>query len=594
MRFTETLIPTLKETPSEAEVISHKLMLRAGFIRKLAAGIYAYLPLGLRVIQKIEQIVREEMTLAGAQELLLPVVMPAELWNETGRWDYYGKELLRFKDRNERDFCIGPTHEEAITDLVRREIKSYRDMPKNLYQIQTKFRDEIRPRFGLMRGREFIMKDAYSFDVDEAASKISYGLMYDAYTRIFKRCGLDFRPVEAATGAIGGTLSHEFQVIADSGEDPIFFCDKCNYAASVERARTISDDELEKLNDKIKDAKPKKNYKEVSTPGKKTVEDVSNFLKIKPSRLIKTILYKISDEKKQEKYVAALVRGSNEIIEPKLQKALFENELISSMDVQVELADEESVKKLTGAVVGFAGPVGLSDAVTVIADSAICSDEEFVSGANKNDTHLEGVHWHDCNIDEFVDIRRSNEGDLCVVKNCKGGRLNERRGIEVGQVFYLGSKYSEKMNATYLDAKGKDNLIIMGCYGIGIGRTAAAAIEQHNDDRGMKWPITIAPFHCHLISLSGKDEQIKNYAMEAYCKLMESGIEVLFDDRDARPGVKFADADLIGIPYQLIVGSKSLEGDKIEMKDRRTGEKKFVGLEELIEIIGGELRDARA
>jgi prolyl-tRNA synthetase len=588
LKFTQTLIPTLKEDPAEAEVVSHKLMLRAGFIRKLAAGIYAYLPLGLRVIQKVEKIIREEMTAAGAQELLLPVVMPAELWNETGRWDYYGKELLRFKDRSDRDFCIGPTHEEAITDLARREIKSYRDLPKNLFQIQTKFRDEIRPRFGLMRGREFIMKDAYSFDVDEEASHVSYQAMYDAYGKIFKRCGLDFRPVEAATGAIGGTLSHEFQVLAESGEDPIFFCNKCDYAASIERARTMSDKDLAELNKSNTGAKPNGKHKEVSTPKMKTVEDVSAFLKIKPSELIKTILYTVSKDDKIF-HVAAMVRGSEDVVEPKLVKALFDSGITPSMDVNIDLADEKVVRELTGAAVGFAGPVSLPDSVTVVADSGIYGDDLFVTGANKNDTHLTGVSWQDCNIKSFVDIRCAKKGDHCVLTGCKGGRLDERRGIEVGQVFYLGTKYSEKMKATYLDPNGKEKLIIMGCYGIGVGRTAAAAIEQNNDECGMVWPITIAPFHCHLIALYGKDERIREFASEVYCKLQESGIEVLYDDRDARAGVKFADADLIGVPYQVIIGARSLEEGKLEIKERQTGTKSSLLPEELIEKIKGEL-----
>ncbi len=593
MRFSTTLIPTLKEMPAEAEVISHKLMVRAGYIRKLAAGIYTYLPLGLRVIRKIEQIIREEMVMAGAQELLLPIVMPAELWVETERWDYYGKELLRFKDRSERDFCIGPTHEEAITDLVRREIKSYRDLPKNLFQIQTKFRDEIRPRFGLMRGREFIMKDAYSFDISEEKSKESYDLMYDAYNNIFKRCGLDYRPVEAATGAIGGTLSHEFQVIAESGEDAVFFCDTCDYAANVEKAFTIQQAELAKINQVFADAKPKNKHKEIETPGKKTVEEVCEFLKAKPHRLIKTILYKVTVPSEEKPlFVAALALGSDEIIETKLSKALHDNSVIKSEEVQIEMAEEADVKELTGAAIGFAGPIGLPDSVITIADYAIHGKDNYVTGANKDDTHLVKVHWEDCNIDAFVDICQAKEGDHCPVETCSKGKLKERRGIEVGQVFHLGTKYSEKMGANYLNEEGKENPIIMGCYGIGVGRTAAAAIEQNHDDNGIIWPIAIAPFHCHLIALYGKDENIQKMALDVYCKLMESGIEVLFDDRNARAGVKFADADLIGIPYHVVIGSKTLEDGKLELKNRKSGEKERLGLEEIIAKIEGEIIEA--
>lgn len=598
LRYSESLIPTLKETPAEAEVISHKLMMRAGFIRKLAAGVYIYLPLSLRVFRKIEEIVRDEMAAAGAMELLLPIVMPAELWVETGRWDFYGKELLRFKDRHDREFCIGPTHEEAITDLARREIKSYRDLPKNLFQIQTKFRDEIRPRFGLMRGREFVMKDGYSFDTDEAASKVSYKKMYDAYMRIFSRCGLEFRPVEAATGAIGGTLSHEFQVIAESGEDAIFFCDKCDYAASYERARTIKEDELKTMNEACEKgarhpaSQVPGTFSQVSTPSQKTVEEVAAFLKCSAHDLVKTMLYKVTETPEKSFFIAALVRGDDEVVEPKLVKALFDNGYISKIDVQLEMADEASVRELTKAPVGFAGPIGLAKEVKIIADSAVHGGEKMVVGANKNDAHLTGISWKDCNIEKFVDIRRAREGDACACEKCKG-HLKEKRGIEVGQVFFLGTKYSEPMKATYLDESGVAKPFVMGCYGIGISRTAASAIEQNHDEKGMKWPIQIAPFHCHLIELSGKDANAKKYAEEVYCELKRSGIEVLYDDRDQRPGVKFADADLIGIPYQLIVGSRTLESKNIEVKDRRTGEKFELKLDKIIEKISGEVRDAR-
>lgn len=591
MRYSQTLIPTVKETPAEAEVVSHKLMLRAGYIRKLAAGIYIYLPLALRVIRKIEKIIREEMTSAGAEELLLPVIMPSELWIETGRWDFYGKELQRFRDRHDRDFCVGPTHEEAITDLARREIKSYRDMPKNLFQIQTKFRDEIRPRFGLMRGREFLMKDGYSFDIDEESTRKSYDKMFTAYCKIFTRCGLDFRPVEAATGTIGGTHSHEFQVIADSGEDAIFFCDKCDYAASFERARTIAQVALDKINNDQKNVKAKKKYKEVSTPGQKTVDEVSAFLKIRPDELVKTMIYKVSESETKSIYVAALVAGDDEIVEPKLTKALFSAGMISTMDVILELADEVTVAELTRSPVGFAGPVGLQNSVAIVADSKIFGKAPFVTGANKNDTHLTNVSWEDCNISKFVDIRRAREGDPCSCDVCKGGRLKERRGIEVGQVFYLGTKYTKAMNATYLDKNGEEKLIVMGTYGIGVSRTAAASIEQNHDEHGIIWPLPIAPYHIHLIELPNKDERVKKLAEEVYCKLGSSGIEVLYDDRDARPGVKFADADLIGIPYQVVIGTKALEDNSLEIKNRKTGEKDRLQLDVIIAKIKGEIGD---
>ena len=497
MRYSKSLIPTLREDPADAEVISHKLMTRAGYIRKIAAGIYTYLPLCLKVLRKVERIVREEMEASGAQELLLPIIMPAELWMESGRWDFYGKELLRVKDRADHDFCVGPTHEEAITDIARREIKSYRDLPKNLFQIQTKFRDEVRPRFGLMRGREFIMKDSYSFDVDIESSKKTYQTMYDAYKRIFRRCGLEFRPVEAATGAIGGTLSHEFHVIADSGEDAIFFCDKCEYASNVEKTRLAKQGILEKINTELKKAKPSGKFKEISTPNKKTIEEVSKFLKVKPDDLVKTLIYKINEAGKDPIFTGVLVRGENEIVDAKLMNALFDTSLVGTRDVTLELAGDVDVKRITGADVGFAGPVGLKG-VKIIADALIYGEKPFVVGANKTDTHLTGVVCSDCNIHSFVDVRRARQGDKC--PECASGSLLEKRGIEVGQVFYLGTKYSSKMHAVYLDEGGKERPMEMGCYGIGIGRTAAAAIEQNHDDKGIIWPLPIAPFHVHLIT----------------------------------------------------------------------------------------------
>lgn len=544
MRYSQLLIPTLRETPSEAEVVSHALMVRAGYIRKVAAGIYTYLPLCLRVLRKIERIVREEMNAAGAQELLLPIVMPAELWIETGRWAVYGKELLRFKDRHERDFCVGPTHEEAITDLMRSEIRSWRDLPKNCFQIQTKFRDEIRPRFGLMRGREFIMKDGYSFDCDEAGALATYKAMYEAYKRIFTRCGLKFRPVEAMTGTIGGSRSHEFQVLATSGEDEIVACTRCEYAANVEKAE---------LKAGTRDAgceARKGKYKKVSTPGKKTVEEVCAFLKVKPDEIIKTIILDTDQGP-----VAGLVRGDHTLKEAKLKEAI---------DAQwVQLADEKSVGEVTKAPSGFAGPVSLK--VPIYADYAVASMRDFVVGANEADAHMMNVNLGDFKVERFLDIRKAHAGDAC--PRCEEGVYEEHRGIEVGQVFYLGTKYSDSMKALYVDEKGETKPMVMGCYGIGIGRTAAAAIEQNHDDRGIIWPLPIAPFHVQVLPLVSQGK-VAEVAEDIYRGLKARGVEVLIDDRDLRAGVKFADADLIGIPWRIVVGEKGLADGVVELKAR--------------------------
>lgn len=547
MRYSQLLIPTLREAPADAEVISHKLMMRAGFIRKLAAGVYTYLPLCLRVLRKIEKIVREEMTASGAQELLLPIVMPAELWQETGRWAVYGKELLRFKDRHDRDFCIGPTHEEAITDLLRHEITSWRDLPKNCFQIQTKFRDEIRPRFGLMRGREFMMKDGYSFDRDEKSSHETYKIMYDAYKRIFTRCGLKFRPVEATTGTIGGSLSHEFQVLAGSGEDEIVACDKCEYAANVEKAE---------IRPQTADHRPqtkKSEYKKVATPNKKSVEEVCEFLKVKPEKLVKTLIFDTDQGP-----IAGLVRGDHSLKEAKL-KDIIGVEWIT-------LAEERTVEEVTRAPSGFAGPIGLK--IPIYADHAISQMEDFIVGANESDAHFTNVTVSDFKVEKFLDIRRAVAGDLC--PRCKG-KFEEHRGIEVGQVFYLGTKYSVPMKAVYTDEAGKEQPMVMGCYGIGIGRTAAAAIEQNHDENGIIWPLPIAPFHVEIIPLA-KDGEVFEIAKKIHDELESKGIEVLIDDRDARAGVKFADADLIGIPYRIVVGEKGLKDKVVEFKDRRTSD----------------------
>jgi prolyl-tRNA synthetase len=546
MRVSTLLLPTLREDPGEAEVVSHRLMLRAGMIRKVAAGIYTYLPLGLRVIRKIEQIIREEMNRAGAQEVLMPVASPAELWRETGRWDFYGKELMRFKDRHERDFCLGPTHEEVITDLIRREVRSYRQLPLNCYQIQTKFRDEIRPRFGLMRGREFIMKDAYSFDRDEEGAKLSYQKMYDAYCRIFSRCGLTFRAVEADTGLIGGISSHEFMVLADTGEETIVYDDEGTYAANVERAEVLPPAEAP--------TDPPRPLRKVATPGVRTVEEVTAFLRIAPDRLVKTLVYKTSKDP-----VAVLIRGDHDANEVKIKKLIGEND--------IELADPETVMKLTGAPVGFAGPIGLRS-LRILADHAVRAQRNVVVGANEADAHFVDANWdRDFAVEQFADLRNARAGD----PSPRGtSRLKTTKGIEVGHVFMLGTKYSQSMGATFLDPQGQPRLAIMGCYGIGVGRTAAAAIEQNHDTKGIIWPLPIAPFHLHLLPLSQSDK-VGQATRELYDSLTASGVEVLWDDRDERAGVKFNDADLIGVPYHLVLGEKGLAQGVVELKDRRTG-----------------------
>ncbi len=546
MRTSQTLLPTLREDPGEAETVSHRLMLRAGMIRKVAAGIYTYLPLGLRVIRKIERIIREEMDRAGAQELLMPIASPAELWRETGRWDFYGKELLRFKDRHERDFCLGPTHEEVITDLIRREVRSYRQLPLNCYQIQTKFRDEIRPRFGLMRGREFIMKDAYSFDKDEEGARLSYQKMYDAYVRIFTRCGLSFRPVEADTGLIGGTSSHEFMVLAETGEETIVYTEQGTYAANVERAEVLPPKETS--------TEVPRPLRKVPTPGARTVEEVTAILKTTPQRLVKTLLYTTSKEP-----VAVLVRGDRTVNEIKVKKLLGVTDL--------QLAGQETVMTLTGAPIGFTGPIGLKR-VRLVADHEVKALRNFVVGGNEADTHYVDANWdRDCTIEEYADLRNACAGD----PSPRGdGALRVARGIEVGHVFMLGTKYSKAMSATFLDANGKERTAVMGCYGIGVGRTAAAAIEQNHDAKGIIWPVPVAPFHIHLLPLS-QSAQVSEIALSLYNSLIQSGIEVLWDDRDERAGVKFNDADLIGAPYQLIIGDKGLAQGTVEFKLRKDG-----------------------
>jgi prolyl-tRNA synthetase len=546
MRFSQYFIPTYKETPAEAESISHQLMLRAGMIRKLAAGIYTYLPVALKSLKKVEAIVREEMNRAGAIELLMPAVQPGELWQESGRWDYYGRELLRFTDRHDRPSCFGPTHEEVITDLMRGEIHSYKQMPVNLYQIQTKFRDEIRPRFGLIRAREFIMKDAYSFDKDEEGTNLSYSRMYEAYMRIFSRCGLRFRAVEADSGPIGGSYSHEFMVLAETGEDEIASCTACSYAANLERAEIkpvdagsqTAETELEPL-------------REVETPGAHTIDELCRYLSIDPEAIIKTLIF-VADGVP----VAALVRGDHEMNEIKLKNYLGAGE--------VELADPAIVAEVTGAPMGFAGPVGLS--VRIVADYEVRAMKNIVAGANREDFHVTGLNWgRDFVLNEFADLRVITPDDPC--PRC-GKPIVFSRGIEVGHVFKLGVKYSKAMKAYFLDEHGKEQPIIMGCYGIGIGRTLAAAIEQNHDEKGIVFPIPLAPFEVTLLALQMHEPRVAETAEQLYRALSDQGLEVLLDDRDERAGVKFNDADLLGIPVRVTVGLKGVEQGYVEIRLR--------------------------
>jgi prolyl-tRNA synthetase len=546
MRYSQTLLPTLKETPAEAEVVSHRLMLRAGFIRKLTAGIYTYLPIGLAAIRKVENIVREEMNRAGAQELLMPMVQPADLWIETGRYEKYGPELLRFHDRHERESCLGPTHEEVITDIARKELHSYRDLPINLYQIQTKFRDEIRPRFGLMRGREFIMKDAYSFDVDDENAGVSYMKMYEAYKRIFTRCGLTFRAVQADSGAIGGSFSHEFMVLADTGEDTIVICKNCEYAANMEKAavKLVANDQVETPGVMEK----------VETPGKRKVDTVCEFLGIDAKELVKTLVFKADG-----KPVAVLVRGDREVEEVKLKN------LLGVADV--EMADDKEVFDATGVPTGYLGPVGVK--IRLVADQEVAAMQNFYAGGNEKNYHYKNVNFgRDFQVEAVADLRQITTSDPC--PEC-GGQLDTTEGIEVGHVFKLGTGYSESMNATFQDKDGQAKHFVMGCYGIGVSRIVAAAIEQNHDDKGIIFPVPLAPFSVIIVNLGGSDETINGAAEKLYADFQAAGIEVLLDDRDERPGFKFKDADLLGIPYRVTVGKSFLKNGTLEIKQRRDG-----------------------
>ncbi|MBN2719532.1 MAG: proline--tRNA ligase [Proteobacteria bacterium] len=573
MRYSKYFLPTLREVPTEAEVVSHQLMLRSGMIRRVAAGIYELLPLGVRVIRKVEAIVREEMDRAGAMEILMPTVLPAELWQETGRWDFYGKELLRLKDRNGREFCLGPTHEEVVTDLVRREVRSYRQLPFNLYQIQTKFRDEIRPRFGLMRGREFTMKDAYSFDADRAGAEKSYRAMHEAYTAIFRRCGLKFRAVEADSGKIGGNLSHEFMVLADTGEDRVVSCLECEYAANLEMAALAPPPKgapsggIPRKEGEKESSEGGRYPIEVKTPGMRTVEEVTKFLGVSARRLVKTIVFN-----GDRGPVAVLVRGDHEVNPAKVRRL--------AEDDTLEIADPDIVERVTGAPVGFAGPVGL--AIPVFADHAVAGMSHFVTGGNAADIHLTEVDLVDFEVEAFGDLREAAPGDPC--PKC-GGKLDFLRGIEVGHIFYLGTKYSGSMKAHFLDEAGAEKPIEMGCYGIGVGRTAAAAIEQNHDDKGIIWPLPIAPFQVILLSLDPGKKDVHSVAEKIYRDLTSAGIEVLFDDREERPGVKFNDADLIGIPLRITVGERGLKEKMVEFRERATGCESKVPVERAAEAV---------
>jgi prolyl-tRNA synthetase len=563
MRLSRYFVPTLKEDPAEADVISHRLLVRAGMIRKLTSGVYSFLPLGCRALDKAARIVREEMDRSGCMEVFMPMVQPADLWMETGRWDHYGKELLRFKDRHERDSCLGPTHEEVITDIIRRDVRSYRQLPLNLYQIQTKFRDEIRPRFGLMRCREFVMKDAYSFDRDETGAQASYEQMFNAYTRIFNRLGLTFRAVEADSGAIGGSTSHEFMVLAETGEDVIAACQSCAYAANLEKAEVIPDSQASSS------LPPEPEV--VQTPGMNTIAKVAEFLNVQPSDIVKTLLY-VADDRP----VVALIPGDRELNTVKLKNHCGASE--------IRPADPREVADWTGAPVGYAGPVQL-DMETIVADSSLRNGSDWVTGANENDAHFIHVDLtRDTRVSAYTDLVNVTESDPC--PKC-GGQMKFSKGIEVGHVFNLGTKYSQAMKATFLDEEGREKEMIMGCYGIGVSRIIAAAIEQNHDQNGIIFPPHIAPFEACVIALNVKDQEVMDMAEWIYQQMQGLGVDVILDDRDERPGFKFKDADLLGHPIQVIVGSKGLQNRVVEIKNRKTGERQELPLDTFEESFAG-------
>jgi len=564
MRTSQFLLATLRETPSDAEVISHQLMLRAGMIRKLASGLYTWLPLGLRVLRKVEAIVREEMNRAGAQELLMPAVQPAELWQESGRWDEMGDEMLRLQDRHERDFCFGPTHEEVITDLVRNEIRSYKQLPVNFYQVQTKFRDERRPRFGVMRAREFLMKDAYSFHIDEASLQQTYEVMYEAYSRIFSRLGLEFRAVLADTGAIGGSASHEFHVLADSGEDDIAFSSESDYAANVELAEAVAP--------AGERAGASAEMATVDTPNVHTIEEVCQFLKVEAAQTAKTLLVQGSEE---DSVVALVLRGDHELNEIKAEK-------LAQVAAPLTFATPEQVKAAAGCEPGSVGPIGMK--VTVIADRSAAHLADFVCGANEDGKHLTGVNWgRDLPEPVVADIRNVVEGDPSPDGK---GTLQIKRGIEVGHIFQLGTKYSEAMKALVQDEAGKSVVMTMGCYGIGVSRVVASAIEQNNDERGIIWPEAIAPFQIALLPLNAhKSQRLREAAESLYEELKAAGFDVLMDDRKERPGVMFADMELMGVPHRVVFSEKGLDKGEVEYKGRRDAENQYIQLDQIVDFL---------
>ncbi len=565
MRTSQLLLATLKETPADAEVISHQLMLRAGMIRKLASGLYTWLPLGLRVLRKVERIVREEMDRAGAQEVLMPSVQPAELWQESGRWEQYGPELLRLVDRHGRDFAYGPTHEEIITDLIRREIKSYRQLPANFYQIQTKFRDEVRPRFGLMRAREFLMKDAYSFHLDQNSLAETYTLMHETYCRIFTRLGLDFRPVAADTGSIGGAVSHEFHVLADSGEDDIAFATGSDYAANVELAEALAP--------AGERAAPAQEMTKVATPGTHSIEEVCAQLKVAASQTVKTLLVKGAVE--EQPVIALVLRGDHELNDIKAEK-------LAQVAAPLTFASDDEIRAAAGCGAGSIGPVGLT--IPVIVDRAAAHAADFVCGANEDGFHLTGVNWgRDLAEPEVADLRNVQEGDPSPDGQ---GTLQIRRGIEVGHIFQLGTKYSQAMNATVLDENGKQAVMTMGCYGIGVSRIVAAAIEQNNDSKGVIWPEALAPYSVVICPMNmHKSERVRAAADQLYANLQSAGIDVLLDDRKERPGVMFADMELIGIPHRITIGDRGLDSGSVEYVHRRVMQTEQLALDTLVETL---------
>ena len=562
MRYTEFGLTTLKETPSEAEIVSHQLMLRAGLIRRLASGLFTWMPLGLRVLRKVERVVREEMGRAGALELLMPAVQPAELWQESKRWDKYGSLLLRMKDRHERDFCFGPTHEEVITDIARRELRSYKQLPVNFYQVQTKFRDEIRPRFGVMRAREFIMKDAYSFDVDQAGLEASYQRMHAAYTAIFERLGLEFRVVDADSGEIGGSRSQEFHVIADSGEDAIAYSDEDSYASNIETAAILPTGDTP--------AEPEQEFTTVDTPGTTTIEALCGLLGIQAEQTLKTLIVDGT-----EGPVALVLRGDHELNAIKAGK-------LAGVSEPLTMADGKAVFEATGAKTGYAGPIGLK--VPVYFDHAVASMSDFVCGANENGKHHIGVNFgRDLDAPETVDLRNVVDGDPVPGGT---GKLRIARGIEVGHIFQLGTQYSEAMNATVQDADGNDVVMAMGCYGIGVTRIVGAAIEQNHDDRGIIWPEPLTPFDVVIVPINmQRSDALREAAESLYRELLDKGYDVLFDDRDARPGVKFADAELIGIPHRLVISDKGLAAGELEYRHRRDADAQVLKREDALAML---------